>query len=155
MPIANASLLDEGTAAAEAMSLFFALRKNKDANVMFVSKNCFPQTIDVLKTRAIPFGIELKVSDYKTLELTDNVFGILVQYPSGKGEVLDYTELFNKAAGKNIYKVVAADLMSLALLKPPGEFGADVVVGSSQRFGVPMGYAKSLGTTNNYISAKF
>lgn len=151
MPIANASLLDEGTAAAEAMSLFYALRKNKDANVMFVSESCFPQTIDVLKTRAVTFGIGLKIGDYKTLELTDDIFGILVQYPSGKGEVIDYSDIFNRAAEKNIYKVVAADLLSLTLLKPPGEFGADVVVGSSQRFGVPMGYG---GPHAAFFSAK-
>lgn len=140
MPIANASLLDEGTAAAEAMSLFYSLRKNKDANVFFVSEDTFPQTIDVLKARAIPQGIELKFGEHKTVELTDDIFGVLVQYPSGKGEVYDYRKFFDAAASKNIYRAVAADLMSLALLTPPGEFGADVVVGTSQRFGVPMGY---------------
>ena len=140
MPIANASLLDEGTAAAEAMSLFHSLRKNKEANVFFVSEDTFPQTIDVLKTRAIPQGIELKVGDHRNIELTDDIFGILVQYPSGKGEIFDYKDLFNAASQKNIYKVVAADLMSLSLLTPPGKFGADVVVGTTQRFGVPMGY---------------
>lgn len=140
MPIANASLLDEGTAAAEAMSLFYSLRKNKEANKFFVSEETFPQTIDVLKARATPLGIELKVGDHSNIELTDDIFGMLVQYPSGKGEIYDYKDLFNTASHKNIYKVVAADLLSLALLTPPGKFGADVVVGTTQRFGVPMGY---------------
>jgi len=140
MPIANASLLDEGTAAAEAMSLFHSLRKNKEANVFFVSEDTFPQTIDVLKTRAIPQGIELKIGDHRNIELTNDIFGMLVQYPSGKGEIYDYKDFFNMASQKNIYKVVAADLLSLSLLTPPGKFGADVVVGTTQRFGVPMGY---------------
>ncbi|HKI79328.1 MAG TPA: aminomethyl-transferring glycine dehydrogenase [Ignavibacteriaceae bacterium] len=140
MPIANASLLDEGTAAAEAMSLFYSLRKNKDTNVFFVSKECFPQTIDVLKARAIPLNIELRIGDHSKMEFTDDIFGMFVQYPSGNGEIYDYKEIFNSAKEKNILKVVATDLMSLALLTPPGKFGADVVVGSSQRFGVPMGY---------------
>ncbi len=140
MPIANASLLDEGTAAAEAMSLFYSLRKNKNANVFFVSEDCFPQTIDVLKTRAIPLGLKLKIGDHKKINLDEEIFGMLVQYPSGKGEVYDYNELFEAAEKKNIFKAVAADLLSLALLTPPAKFGADVVVGSSQRFGVPMGY---------------
>ena len=140
MPIANASLLDEGTAAAEAMSLFYSLRKNKDADTFFVSEDCFPQTIDVLKTRAKPHGIKLLIADHRKIKLDEKIFGILVQYPSGKGEIYDYRELFENAKEKNIFKVVAADLLSLALLTPPEKFGADVVVGSSQRFGVPMGY---------------
>ncbi|MGD8305990.1 MAG: aminomethyl-transferring glycine dehydrogenase, partial [Ignavibacteria bacterium] len=106
----------------------------------FVSEECFPQTVDVLKSRAIPQGIELKIGDYRNEELCDDIFGILVQYPSGNGEIRDYSEFFKKAEEKNIFKTVAADLMSLTLLKPPGEFGADAVVGSSQRFGVPMGF---------------
>ena len=142
MDIANASLLDEGTAAAEAMTMFHSIRSRdkKDANVFFISEECFPQTIDVMKTRALPQGIELKIGNYKDVELTDNIFGILVQYPAGNGEIRDYSELFANAEEKNIYKVVAADLLSLTLLKPPGEFGADAVIGSSQRFGVPMGF---------------
>jgi glycine dehydrogenase len=142
MDLANASLLDEGTAAAEAMLMFYGLRKKdkKNANVFFVSEECFPQTVDVLKSRAIPQGIELKIGDYRNEELCDDIFGILVQYPSGNGEIRDYSEFFKKAEEKNIFKTVAADLMSLTLLKPPGEFGADAVVGSSQRFGVPMGF---------------
>jgi glycine dehydrogenase len=142
MEITNASLLDEGTAAGEAMSMFYSLRpkEKKNANVFFVSEECFPQTIDVLRTRANPLGIELKIGDARNAELTEDVFGILVQYPEGNGEVRDYTLLFQQAAGEKIFKVVAADLLSLTLLKPPGEFGADAVVGSSQRFGIPMGF---------------
>jgi glycine dehydrogenase len=142
MPIANASLLDEATAAAEAMGMLFSLRKStkKTANVFFVSDEVFPQTIDVLKTRSAPLGIELRIGDHKSVELTDDIFGILVQYPACDGEIYDYTNLFKEAESKGVYKAVAADLLSLALLTPPGEFGADVVVGSAQRFGVPMGY---------------
>lgn len=142
LPIANASLLDEATAAAEAMGMLYSVRKanKKNANVFFVSDEVFPQTIDVLKTRSAPLGIELRIGDHKNIELTDDIYGILVQYPSGKGEIYDFTELFNKAAEKGIFNCVAADILSLALLTPPGEFGADVVVGSAQRFGVPMGY---------------
>ncbi len=141
MEIANASLLDEGTAAAEAMSMFYALRpkEKKNANVFFVSEEVYPQTLDVLKTRANPLNIELRVGSARNAELTDDIFGILVQYPAGYGEVRDYTELFKRANDKKIFKVVAADLLSLTLLTPPGEFGADCVVGSSQRFGIPMG----------------
>jgi glycine dehydrogenase len=142
MEIANASLLDESTAAAEAMLMFYALRPKdkKNANVFFVSEECYPQTIDVLKTRAVPQGIELRIGDYKKTELTDDTFGVLIQYPAGNGEIRDYSEFFADAEEKNIFKVVAADLLSLTLLTPPGEFGADAVVGSSQRFGVPMGF---------------
>jgi glycine cleavage system P protein (glycine dehydrogenase) len=142
LPIANASLLDEGTAAAEAMLMLHAARKaeKKNASKFFVSNECFPQTIDVIMSRAEPQGIEVVVGDHKTLGLTDDLFGIFVQYPACDGEIYDYRELFQKAHTKGIYTAVAADLMSLALLVPPGEFGADVVVGSTQRFGVPMGY---------------
>ncbi|MFI5237841.1 MAG: glycine dehydrogenase, partial [Ignavibacteriales bacterium] len=142
MHIANASLLDEGTAAAEAMSMFFALRPKdkKNANVFFVSEEVYPQSIDVLKTRANPLGIEIRIGNARITDLTEDIFGLLVQYPAGYGEVRDYTTLFQLATEKKIYKVVAADLLSLTLLKPPGEFGADCVVGSSQRFGIPMGY---------------
>ncbi|MBU0560617.1 MAG: aminomethyl-transferring glycine dehydrogenase [Bacteroidetes bacterium] len=142
LPLANASLLDEATAAAEAMTMFFALRKagKKSANVFLVCKDCFPQTIDVLKTRALPLGIELRIKSISQEDLTDDIFGIFVQYPNGKGEIADYKNLFEIAGQKDIYKTVAADLLSLALLAPPGEFGADAVVGSTQRFGVPMGF---------------
>lgn len=142
LPVANASLLDEGTAAGEAMHLLFAARKpeKKNANKFFVSDECFPQTIEVLKTRTTPIGVELVIGDFKTLELTDDLFGILVQYPTSDGEIYDYKELFEKAHAKGISCVVAADILSLALLTPPGEFGADIAVGSTQRLGIPKGY---------------
>lgn len=142
MEIANASLLDEGTAAAEAMIMFHNIRpKNKkDANVFYVSEECFPQTLDVLKTRANPLGIRLEIGDIRKVEISDDMFGILVQYPAGNGEIRDYTDLFKRTKEKGIFNVVVADLLSLTLLKAPGEFGADAVVGSSQRFGVPMGF---------------
>lgn len=140
LPIANASLLDEGTATAEAMSMLHAAAKNKSANVFFVSEECFPQTIEVLRTRSKPQGIELLIGDHKTVELNEKIFGVLVQYPACDGEIYDYQEFFSKADKLGISKIVAADLMSLALLTPPGEFGADVVVGSTQRFGIPMGF---------------
>jgi len=142
LPVANASLLDEGTAAAEAMHLLFAARKpeKKNANKFLVSHECFAQTIDVLKTRTEPIGVDLLVADINKTELTDDIFGILVQYPAADGEIYDYTSLFEKAHAKGIYCVAAADLLSLALLTPPGEFGADIAVGNTQRFGVPKGY---------------
>ncbi|SMO91446.1 aminomethyl-transferring glycine dehydrogenase [Gracilimonas mengyeensis] len=144
MEIANASLLDEGTAAAEAMSMLHSQRKGKkrkQAEVFFVSKNCHPQTIEVLQTRAEPMGIEVKVGDHSDLDVTDaELFGILLQYPGTDGSVEDFSSLIDAAHENDVYAVVAADLLSLTLLKAPGEMGADVVVGSSQRFGVPMGY---------------
>lgn len=144
MPIANASLLDEGTSAAEAMNMLFNNRgkeaQKNNATQFFVSANCFPQTIAVLKTRALPLGIEIVLGDYKTFEFTSKVFGALIQYPDGNGAVVDYTDFVKKAHENNAYVVVAADLLSLTLLTPPGEWGADVVVGTTQRFGVPMGY---------------
>jgi glycine dehydrogenase len=142
LPIANASLLDEGTSAAECMIMLHAARKTekRNADKFFVSKECFPQTIDVILSRAEPQGIEVVIGDHKSLELTDDMFGIFVQYPACDGEISDYKELFGNAHSKGIYTSVAADLLSLAILVPPGEFGADVAVGSTQRFGVPMGY---------------
>lgn len=142
LPVANASLLDEGTAAAEAMHVLFAARKpeKKNANKFLVSNECLAQTIDILKTRTEPIGVELIVGDTNTTELTDDIFGLMVQYPTADGAVNDYKELFEKAHTKGIYCVAAADIMSLVLLTPPGEFGADIAVGSTQRFGVPMGY---------------
>lgn len=153
LPIANASLLDEGTAAAEAMSMLYASRKpeKKNANKFFVSEDCFPQTIDILKTRAEPHGIELLIGDHKTLKLSDDIFAILVQYPTDSGAVYDYTELFKNAHEKGIFTVTAADILSLAILTPPGEFGSDVAIGSTQRFGVPMGYG---GPHAAYFSCK-
>ena len=140
MEIANASLLDEGTAAAEAMFMQFSLRKNQQANKFFVSELVFPQTIDILKTRANPFGIELVIGDHQTVDLTSEFFGAAIQYPAGSGEVFDYTTFAQTAHAQNVKVTVIADLLSLTLLTPPGEWGADVVVGTSQRFGVPMGF---------------
>ena len=142
MDIANASLLDEGTAATEAMLMFFHSRSavKKNSNSIFVSQDCYPQTIDVIKTRANPLGINVITGDHRNAELTNDVFAVVVQYPSADGEISDFRNLFEEARGKDINTIVAADLMSLILLTPPGEFGADCVVGSTQRFGVPMGY---------------
>ena len=140
MEIANASLLDEATAAAEAMHMLHVESKKENANKFFVSQECFAQTIDVLKTRALPVGIELVIGDHNTVKLDDTFFGAIIQYPAGYGSVNDYSEFMANAAKNNVMVAVAADLLSLTLLTPPGEWGADVVVGSSQRFGVPMGY---------------
>lgn len=140
LPIANASLLDEGTAAAEAMTLFFHERNKRtvEAPIFLVSDEVLPQTVDVLKTRAVPIGIQVKV--VSDLNLTDKVFGILLQYPGKSGLVKDHRALVEEAKAKGIYVAVAADLLSLVMLTPPGEWGADCVVGNSQRFGVPMGF---------------
>jgi glycine dehydrogenase len=140
MEIANASLLDEGTAAAEAMFMQYSLRKNTAANIFFVSEELFPQTIDILKTRAQPYGIELQIGDHRTAELTEQMFGAIVQYPAGTGAVYNYKDFAAQGHEKGIKLTVVADLMSLVLLTPPGEWGADIVVGTSQRFGVPMGF---------------
>ncbi|MDX1429135.1 MAG: aminomethyl-transferring glycine dehydrogenase, partial [Rhodothermales bacterium] len=140
LEIANASLLDEGTAAAEAMMMMHRLSKKPNANRFLVSDRCHPQTVEIVRTRAEPIGVEVVVGDHGSFALEDSVFGILVQYPTTDGEVIDYGDLCLDAHERDAYVVVAADLMSLALLKPPGEFGADVAVGSTQRFGVPMGY---------------
>ncbi|MEQ7800725.1 aminomethyl-transferring glycine dehydrogenase [Pedobacter sp. ASV1-7] len=140
MEIANASLLDEGTAAAEAMFMQYSLRKNQTAKKFFVSELLFTQTIDILKTRANPYGIELVIGDHQSFELTEEFFGAIIQYPAGNGEVFDYRTFAQNAHIKNVKVTVVADLMSLTLLTPPGEWGADVVVGTTQRFGIPMGF---------------
>ncbi|MBC8052036.1 MAG: aminomethyl-transferring glycine dehydrogenase [Sphingobacteriaceae bacterium] len=140
MEIANASLLDEGTAAAEAMFMQYSLRKNQLAKTFFVSEDIFPQTIDILKTRSAPYGISLQIGNHETAELTDDLFGAIVQYPAASGTVYNYTEFANKAHEKGIKLTVVADILSLTLLTPPGEWGADIVVGSTQRFGIPMGF---------------
>lgn len=144
MELANASLLDEGTASAEAMSMFYSSRKGakrKGANKFFVSELCHPQTIDVLIGRAVPQHIEVVVGDHNKLDVTDpEWFGMLLQYPGTNGSVEDYSSLIAAAKEQGLQTVVAADLLSLTLLTPPGEMGADVVVGTTQRFGVPMGY---------------
>lgn len=140
MEIANASLLDEGTAAAEAMFMQYSTRKNDAANIFFVSEHVLPQTIDILKTRSNPLGIELLIGNHETVALNENIFGAIVQYPAGNGEVYNYKAFAEKCHALSIKLTVAADILSLTLLAPPSEFGADIVVGSSQRFGIPMGY---------------
>ncbi|AQG81327.1 aminomethyl-transferring glycine dehydrogenase [Spirosoma montaniterrae] len=143
MDLANASLLDEATAAAEAMHMLYAMRPatKKSASTFFVSKHCHPQTIDLIFTRATPIGIKVLVGDHRTVDLTNgDIFGLLLQYPASNGDVFDYTDLIASAHELGITVAVAADLLALTLLTSPGEMGADVVVGSAQRFGVPMGY---------------
>lgn len=143
MEIANASLLDEATAAAEAMNMLYSQRPKAKAGAQtyFVSELCLPQTIDLLKTRAIPLGINLLIGNHQKVDLTQaDIFGMLLQYPAKNGEVYDYTNLIASAHELGILVTVAADLLSLTMLKSPGQMGADVVVGTSQRFGVPMGY---------------
>ncbi|RAI89949.1 aminomethyl-transferring glycine dehydrogenase [Algoriphagus yeomjeoni] len=143
MELANASLLDEGTAAAEAMNMLFAAkpREKKNATKFFVDEKVFPQTKAVLETRAEPVGIELVYGSIDSLDLTDeNLFGVLFQYPDADGEARDYSAIVAAAKENNVTTAFAADLLALTLLTAPGEMGADVVVGSSQRFGVPMGY---------------
>ncbi len=143
MEIANASLLDEATAAAEAMTMLHAVKgaSRKKANTFFVSELCHPQTIDLIYTRAKPVGIDVVVGNHATVDLTDeNIYAALVQYPATDGEVIDYTDFIASAHELGVSVAVAADLLALTLLKSPGEMGADVVIGSSQRFGVPMGY---------------
>ena len=144
MELANASLLDEGTAAAEAMLMLFNARprekKKNNANVFLISKDCLPQTIDVLKTRALPIGIKLKILDHNNFTFNENVFGMLLQYPCKYGSIENYKLVSKEAKKHDVGIAVAADLLSLTLLTPPGEWGADVVVGTTQRFGIPMGY---------------
>ncbi|MDP1593141.1 MAG: aminomethyl-transferring glycine dehydrogenase [Gallionella sp.] len=144
MEIANASLLDEATAAAEAMTMLHGLRTREAAaagkNSFFVSHECFPQTIELLKTRAKPLGIELVIGDFKTVTLNDKLYGALLQYPAANGVVHDYRDFVSRAKEHGMTVAVAADILSLVLLTPPGEWGADIVLGSTQRFGVPMGY---------------
>ncbi|MBT5402122.1 MAG: aminomethyl-transferring glycine dehydrogenase [Crocinitomicaceae bacterium] len=144
MEIANASLLDEGTAAAEAMIMFYNTRSRSSQksghNRFFISEDCFPQTIDVVKARAIPLGIETFIGNHNQFKLDDNYFGALLQYPGKNGQIDDFDSFVKNASDKECKIGVAADLMSLVLLQPPGEWGADAVVGNTQRFGVPMGY---------------
>jgi glycine dehydrogenase len=144
LPIANASLLDEATAAAEAMTMFFSLL-NKDAHQLtrpkfFVDTEIFPQTKDVVLTRAVPVGIEVVFGDYKTAQIDQTYFGALVQYPNDKGAVEDYGSFIQRVHDAGAYVAMATDLLALTLLTPPGELGADVACGSSQRFGVPLGF---------------
>jgi len=143
MEIANASLLDEATAAAEALHLLHASRKpeKKNADKFFVDQNTFPQVIDLLRTRSAPIGVELVVGDVSKLDITDvNLFAVYIQNPDNNGAIKDHSAFIASAHEKNVFVVMGSDLMSLLLMKSPGEMGADVVVGSSQRFGVPMGF---------------
>ncbi|WP_339726543.1 aminomethyl-transferring glycine dehydrogenase [Maribacter stanieri] len=144
MELANASLLDESTAAAEAMTMLFDVRSRdqKKNNVLkfFVSEEILPQTLSLLKTRSIPLGIELVVGNHEEFEYSADFYGALLQYPGKYGQVYDYAAFVAKAKENDIKVAVAADIMSLVLLTPPGEFGVDVVVGTTQRFGIPLGY---------------
>ena len=138
LDIANASMLDEATAAAEAMALCHAVVPNP--KTFFVADNCHPQTIAVVQTRAKPLGIEIKIGDYSRFKFDSTIFGALIQYPATDGEIYDYAEFVRKAHDAGALVVVAADILALTLLKPPGEFGADVAVGNTQRLGVPLGF---------------
>lgn len=144
MELANASLLDEGTAAAEAMALLFDVRerdkKKIDASKFFVSEEILPQTLSILFTRSAPIGIELVVGNHENFDFSKEFFGAILQYPAKYGQVFDYTGFVAKANANNIKVAVAADILALVKLKAPGEFGVDVVVGTSQRFGIPLGY---------------
>ncbi len=143
MEIANASLLDEATAAAEAMHLLYASRKanKKNANIFFVDENAFPQVIDLLKTRSEPIGVKLEIGNISSLDITNqDLFAVYLQNPDNNGEIKDHTSFIASAHEKEVFVVMGADLMSLLLMKSSGEMGADVVVGNSQRFGVPMGF---------------
>ncbi len=154
LPIANASLLDEATAAAEAMTMFFHYVNKTDeikSSKFFVDKEIFPQTKDVIVTRATPLGIEIIFGDYKTIDIDNTFFGAIVQYPNNLGAIEDYHDFINTVHNAGGYVVLATDLLALTLLTPPGELGADAAVGSAQRFGVPLGYG---GPHAAFFSAK-
>ena len=155
MEVTNASLLDEATAAAEAMILSYQCRSNEkkrqNANIFLVSENCFPQTIDVIKTRAKSIGIDIKVINEDNFVFDNNVFGAIIQYPCKFGQINNYEELVKQAHNNDCLITFAADLLSLCILKSPGKFGADIVIGSSQRFGIPLGYG---GPHAAYFSTK-
>ena len=155
MEIANCSLLDEGTAAAEAMAMMFALRSREAVkegrNLLFVDENIFPQTLDVLLTRSEPFGIELIVDNYADYTFTGKEFGAIVQYPAANGEVRDYSDFVAAAHAVGALVTADADLLSLALLASPGEWGADIAVGTTQRLGCPMGFG---GPSAGYMATK-
>ncbi|MFB1039567.1 MAG: glycine dehydrogenase (aminomethyl-transferring), partial [Polaribacter sp.] len=144
MELANASLLDEATAAAEAMTLLYDVRerakKKAGAHKFFVSKEILPQTVSLLQTRSTPIGIELVIGNHEDFDFSDDFFGAILQYPGKLGQVFDYENFVAKANENNIKVAVAADILSLVKLKAPGEFGASVVVGTTQRFGIPLGY---------------
>src|SRR4029453_10610494 len=141
LDIANASLLDEGTAGAEAVAMAHAISKSATSNAVFVSQLCHPQTIAVVRTRAEALGWNVIVGDESTLNFDQTpVFAVVVQYPDKTGVIRDFAPLFEKAHASGAVAICAADLLALTLVRPPGEFGADIAVGSSQRFGVPMGF---------------
>ena len=151
LEIANASLLDEATAAAEAMTLAYAARGKTGKSTFFVSELCHPQTIDVVRTRAHVRGIDVVVGDHRSAKLGNEVFGALVQYPATDGAIHDYRDLVRRSHASEALVVVAADLLALTLLTPPGEWGADIAVGNTQRFGVPLGYG---GPHAAYLSTR-
>lgn len=155
MELANASLLDESTAAAEAMALLYDVRersqKKADVHKFFVSEEILPQTLSVLQTRAIPIGVELVVGNHQEFDFSNEFYGAIVQYPGKHGQVYDYTDFVGKANANGIKVAVAADILSLVKLKAPAEFGADVVVGTTQRFGIPLGYG---GPHAGYFATK-
>jgi glycine dehydrogenase len=138
LPIANASLLDEATACAEAMTMSHALKDGR--NIFFVSQNCHPQNIEVVRTRAKALGIEIVIGDHENFQFNEKTFGALVQYPDTFGAIHDFSGFAEKVRSAGAILTVATDLLALTLIKPPGEFGADIAVGSAQRFGVPLGY---------------
>ena len=154
MEVANASLLDEATAAAEAMAMLHRMNAQK-ANRFLVSKNCYPQTIDVISGRAEPIGIEIEVVDVEAIDITEDVFGLFLQYPDNSGAVMSLDGVIDRAHAAGAKVAVASDLLALTLLRPPGEMGADVVIGNSQRYGVPQGYggphAAFLATREKYV----
>lgn len=155
MPLANCSLLDEATAAAEAVSMMYALRprdmQKSGANVVFVDESIFPQTLAVMTTRAIPQGIQIRTGKYSELELTPDIFACILQYPNASGNAEDYRAFVEKAHAANCKVAVAADILSLALLTPPGEWGADIVFGTTQRLGTPMFYG---GPSAGYFATR-
>src|SRR5438874_734923 len=152
LDIANASLLDEGTAAAEAMTRCHAVLP--DRNTFFIADNCHPQTIEVVRTRAKPLSIEIKIDNFSRFKFDKTIFGALMQYPATDGAIYEYSEFVRQAHEAGALAVVAADILALTLLKPPGEFGADVAIGNTQRFGVPLGFggphAAYFATRNDY-----
>ena len=154
MEVANASLLDEATAAAEAMAMLHRMNSQK-ANRFLVSTNCYPQTMDVISGRAEPIGIEIEVVDVEAIDITEDVFGLLLQYPDNSGAVMSLDSVIDRAHAAGAKVAVASDLLALTLLRPPGEMGADVVIGNSQRYGVPQGYggphAAFLATREKYV----
>lgn len=155
LPLTNCSLLDEGTAAAESMTMMFGLRSKEQIkegiDTLFVDKNIFPQTLDVIRTRSTPQGINLVVGDWKEFDFSTKIFGVIVQYPNANGKIEDYAEFVKRCNENGAKTAVAADILSLVLLTPPGEWGADIVFGTTQRFGVPMFYG---GPAAAYMSCK-